>query len=173
MTRARCLSALTGVFTMAVALLVAPSASGAGTADTAAAATSFTSTGVNQNGGNCLDVPGSSTTSGTQLRANTCNAGGSQSFGFTPVAGATDTYTISTPASGQCVDVYGGSAEDNATIIQWSCHGETNQQWRLVPVSAGGADKTFNLVSVASGKCIAPSGGSTASDTGLVQLACS
>ncbi|WP_241266732.1 RICIN domain-containing protein [Streptomyces scabichelini] len=92
--------------------------------------------------------------------------------GFTPVAGTADTYTISTHASGQCVDVYGASAADNATIIQWTCHNGMNQQWRLVPVTVSGTDKTFNLVSVASGKCVAPSGASSASNTGLVQLPC-
>ncbi|GGT81741.1 family 43 glycosylhydrolase [Streptomyces coeruleorubidus] len=49
--------------------------------------------------------------------------------------------------------------------------GATNQRWRLVPVSGG--DKTFNLVSAGSGKCVTPSGGSPASNTGLVQLPCS
>jgi GH43 family beta-xylosidase len=117
---------LTAVLAMVVAFLVAP--------PHAAAAVTFTSTGVNQNGSNCLDLPGSSTTSGTQLRANACASGASQSFGFTPVAGTADTYTISTHASGQCVDVYGASTADNATIIQWTCHNATNQQWRLVPV---------------------------------------
>ncbi|MDT7843046.1 hypothetical protein [Streptomyces justiciae] len=44
MTRSRCLSALIALLTLAVAFLVAP--------PTAAAAVAFTSTGVNQNGGN-------------------------------------------------------------------------------------------------------------------------
>jgi len=39
------------------------------------------------------------------LRTSTGASGASQSFGFTPVAGTSDTYTISTHASGQCVDV--------------------------------------------------------------------
>lgn len=147
---------------MVVALLVAPPAS---------AAVTFSSTGVNQNGGNCLDLPGGSTTNATQLRAFTCSSGANQNFGYTPVAGTSDTYTITTQ-SGQCVDVFGASTADNATIIQWPCHNGTNQQWRLVPVTVAGADRTFNLVSVSSGKCVTPSGGSSASNTGLVQLPC-
>lgn len=162
MTRSRCLSALIALFTVAVAFLVAPPAS---------AAVAFTSTGVNQNGGNCLDLPGSSSTEGTQLRAFACSSGANQNFGYTLLSGTSDTYTITTQ-SGQCVDVYGASTADNAAIIQWPCHGETNQQWRLVAVSAGGTDRTFNLVSVSSGKCVAPSGGSSASNTNLVQLPC-
>ncbi|MEY9989573.1 hypothetical protein ABIE67_001605 [Streptomyces sp. V4I8] len=66
MTRSRYLSALLAVLTLAVAFLVAPPAS---------AAVAFTSTGVNPNGGNCLDLPGSSTTNGTQPRAFTCSSG--------------------------------------------------------------------------------------------------
>ncbi|MGR4849246.1 family 43 glycosylhydrolase [Streptomyces sp. LARHCF252] len=162
MTRFRCLSALIGVLTMVIAFLAAPRP--------AAAAVAFTSTGVNQNGGNCLDLPGGSPTNGTQLRAFSCGSGAGQSFRFAPVSGSGDTYTITTQ-SGQCVDVSGASTADNATVIQWPCHGGTNQQWRLVPV--GDADKTFNLVSTSSGKCVTPSGGSSASNTGLVQLPCS
>jgi hypothetical protein len=162
-TRSRCLSALLGALTLAVAFLAAP--------PPAAAAVSFTSTGVNRNGGNCLDLPGGSTTDGTQLRAFSCGSGANQNFGFSPLPGSSDTYTITT-RSGQCVDVHGASTADNAAIIQWPCHGGTNQRWRLTPVTVSGTDKTFNLVSVGSGKCVTPSGGSSASDTGLVQLPC-
>lgn len=162
MTRSRCLAALIALLTLAVAFLVAPPAS---------AAVAFTSTGVNQNGGNCLDLPGSSTTNGTQLRAFACDFGANQNFAHTLVSGTSDTYTITT-GSGQCVDVHGASTADNAAIIQWPCHGGTNQRWRLVAVSVGGTDKTFNLVSVSSGKCVTPSGGSSASGTVLVQLPC-
>jgi hypothetical protein len=162
-TRSRSLSALLALFTLAVAFLVAP--------PTAAAAVGFTSTGVNQNGGNCMDLPGGSTTNATQLRAFACGSGANQNFGFTPVPGSNDTYTITTQ-SGQCVDVYGASTADNAAIIQWPCHGGTNQQWRLTGVSVSGTDKTFDLVSVSSGKCVTPSGGSSASNINLVQLPC-
>ncbi|WAZ19988.1 family 43 glycosylhydrolase [Streptomyces cinnabarinus] len=162
MTRSRVLLALLAPLVLATAFLSAPPAS---------AAVTFTSTGVNQNGGNCLDLPGSSTTVGTQLRALTCSSAAEQNFAHTPVSGTSDTYTITT-RSGQCVDVHGASTADNAAIIQWPCHGGTNQRWRLVPVSVSGTDNTFHLVSVGSGKCVTPSGGSSASDTRLVQLPC-
>jgi hypothetical protein len=163
MTRFRWLSAPLACLTLAVAFLVAPPA---------AAAVTFTSTGVNQNGGNCLDLPGSSTTNGTRLRASGCSSGANQNFGYSPVAGTSGIYTITTQ-SGQCVDVHGASTADNAAIIQWPCHGETNQRWRLVPVTVAGTDKTFNLVSVSSDKCVTPNGGSSAPNTDLVQLPCS
>ncbi|NUR48453.1 MAG: family 43 glycosylhydrolase [Hamadaea sp.] len=139
----------------------------------AQAIVTFSSAAVNQNGGNCMDVPNGSATNGVQLLQYGCNSGTNQTFTFTPVSGTTDRYTISTLNAGKCVDVYGASTADNATIIQWTCHSGTNQQWRLTAVTVSGTDKTFNIASVSSGKCIVPSGGSAASNIGLVQLPCS
>jgi len=139
----------------------------------ASAIVSFTSTAVNSNGGNCMDVPNSSSSNGAQLVQYGCNSGTNQTFTFTPVSGTTDRYTIGTLTAGKCVDVYGASTADNAAIIQWTCHSGTNQQWRLTAVAISGTDKTFNVVSVNSGKCIVPSGGSAAGNTVLVQLPCS
>lgn len=160
----RLLGALVAVVVTVASLAIAPPA---------AAIVTFSSTAVNQNGGNCLDLPNSSTTNGIQLLQYSCNSGANQRFTFTPVAASSDLYTIGTLTAGKCVDVNGASTADNATIIQWTCHSGTNQQWRLTPVAISGTDKTFNLVSVRSGKCIVPGGGSSASNTGLVQLPCS
>lgn len=134
----------------------------------ATALVTFTSTAVNQNGGNCMDVPNSAATNGLQLVQYGCNSGANQNFTFTPVSGTTDQYTIGTLTAGKCVDVNGASTADNATIIQWTCHTGTNQRWRLTAVGTN-----FTIVSVSSGKCIVPSGGSSAGNTGLVQLPCS
>ncbi|WP_158647453.1 ricin-type beta-trefoil lectin domain protein [Actinoplanes sp. ATCC 53533] len=131
----------------------------------------FTSTAVNQNGGNCMDVPAGGTEDGVKLIQWTCNGGGNQSFAFIPVAGTSGQYTIGT-AAGKCVDVSEISTADNAAIHQWTCHGGDNQKWQLTPVSIAGTDKTFTLMAVHSGKCIVPAGGSSASNTGLVQLPC-
>ena len=152
--------ALLSVLAIVAATLVAPGR--------AAAIVTFTSTAINQNGGNCMTVPNGSATNGQQLNQSACTSAASQNFTFTPVAGTSDTYTIGTLTAGKCVDVFGASTADNATIIQWTCHGNTNQRWRLVPVGTN-----FNLVAVHSGKCIVPSGGSSAANTGLVQLPCS
>lgn len=152
--------ALLSAALMVAATLVAPSP--------AAAIVTFTSTAVNQNGGNCMNVPNGANTNGLQLNQIACSSAASQNFTFTPVSGTADTYTIGTLNAGKCVDVYGASTADNATIIQWSCHGNANQRWRLVPVGS-----TFQLVGVGSGKCIVASGGSPAANTGLVQLPCS
>ncbi|MFG1809552.1 RICIN domain-containing protein [Streptomyces sp. NPDC049040] len=157
------------------ALLIAMIGSIAGAvaaASPALAATAFTSTAVDQNGGNCLDLPNGSTANGVQLIQWSCNGGANQAFAFTPVAGTADQYSIGTAAAGKCVDVHGASTADNATVIQWTCGTGTNQRFRLVP-STGGAAGVFALQAVHSGKCVVPAGGSSAGDTGLVQLPCS
>lgn len=138
-----------------------------------AAPVPFSSTAVNRNGGNCMEVPDGQTGNGVQLVQRACVSATRQNFSFTPVSGTTDQYTIATVTAGKCVDVYGVSTGDNATIIQWTCHTGNNQKFRLVPVSVSGTDKTFNLQAVHSGKCIVPAGGSASANTGLVQLPCS
>jgi hypothetical protein len=135
-------------------------------------AAAATSTAVNVGSGLCLDDPNSQTTTGVQLIQWTCNGGTNQNWTFTLVSGTTSTYTI-TSFAGLCLDVSGRSTADNAQIIQWTCNGQTNQEFQAQPVSVSGKSNTFNLVAVHSGKCIAPSGDSTASGTLLVQLPCS
>lgn len=132
----------------------------------------FTSTAINQAGGNCAGVPGGGSANSLQLTLASCNSGASQNFTFVPVSGTTDAYNIRTLTNGSCIDVYGASTSDNATIIQYTCHTGTNQRFRLQPVSVSGATNTFNVVAVHSGKCIVPAGTSTANNTGLVQLPC-
>jgi hypothetical protein len=141
-------------------------------AGNAQAAAAFSTTMVNQGNGNCADVPNGAGTSALQLVQWSCNAGSNQSFGFTAVPGASNTYTISTVTSGSCIDISAASTEDNAAVIQYGCHTSANQQFRLQAVAVNGANNTFNVVSVASGKCIAAAGDASASNTNLVQLAC-
>ncbi|MFD0599725.1 RICIN domain-containing protein [Catellatospora coxensis] len=164
MTRSRLLSLLTVPAIVAATLFVP---------QPAAAIVTFGSTAVNQNGGNCAALPNGDTANLVQLTQQVCNSATYQRFTFTPVSGTSDTYTIATSTSGKCVDVNGASTADNATIIQWPCHTNANQRWRLAAVTVSGTDKTFNVISVGSGKCLVPSGGSSAANTGLVQLPCS
>jgi len=137
------------------------------------AATAFTSTAVDQNGGNCLDVPGSSTADGVQLIQWPCHGGGNQTFAFTPVSGTNDQYVIGTSTGGKCVEVSGASSADNATIEQRTCGTGAGQRFRAVPVMINETNNVFALQAVHSGKCVAPSGDSSAGNTGLVQLPCS
>jgi hypothetical protein len=143
-----------------------------GGASPAAASVTFTSTAVDQGASACMDDPNSSTALATQLIQWSCNAGTNQNWTFTPLSSSSATYTI-TGGNGLCVDVSGRSTADNAQVIQYTCNGQTNQEFTLAPVSVSGATNTFNLTAVHSGKCIAPSGDSTAGNTVLVQLPCS
>jgi hypothetical protein len=139
---------------------------------TAWAATAFSSAVVNQGNGNCTTVPNGAGTGGLQLVQSACTSAAGQSFAFTPVSGSADTYTIGTLTSGSCVDIHGASATDNAAVIQYGCHSATNQQFRLQPANVSGAANTFTVVSVSSGKCLAPAGDNSAGNTALVQLPC-
>ncbi|MFF1547034.1 RICIN domain-containing protein [Streptomyces sp. NPDC058291] len=136
------------------------------------AATAFSSTAVNRNGGNCLDVPGSSTAEGVQLIQWACHGEANQTFAFTPVGGSADQYRIGTSTGGACVEVDGASGADNAAIVQRSCGAAARQTFRLVPVTVGGTNNVFSVQAVNSGKCVAPAGDSAAGATRLVQLPC-
>ena len=138
----------------------------------AQAAAAFPTTLINQNNGNCADIPNSAGTNALQLVQWTCNNGTNQNFAFTAVTGAPNTFTIATLTSGSCLDIAGASTTDNAALIQYTCHTGTNQQFRLQAVPISGATNTFNVVSVASGKCIAPAGDAAGTNTALVQLPC-
>ncbi|MGH3734849.1 MAG: family 20 glycosylhydrolase [Micromonosporaceae bacterium] len=99
-------------------------------------------------GGKAIDVPGSSTATGTQLVVWSPHPGANQSFTFT--ANSDDTYTVTNAGNGLCLDVDGGSSAAGAAIIQWSCHGGANQRWSLVAAASGG----YAIVSAASGLAI-------------------
>ncbi|NUR27540.1 MAG: RICIN domain-containing protein, partial [Catenulispora sp.] len=79
---------------LAAAVLAAGTISLATSSPPASAATTFTSTVVNQASGDCADDPNSSTTAGTQLIQYSCNTGTNQNWTFAPVSGTTATYTI-------------------------------------------------------------------------------
>src|SRR5687767_1030825 len=119
---------------LAAAVTILVTAAGIAVAEPASALVTFTSTAVNQNGGNCATLPGGNTANLVQLTQAACSSATFQNFTFNPYSTSTDTYTIATSTAGKCVDVNGASTADNATIIQWTCHSNTNQRWRLVPV---------------------------------------
>ncbi|WP_426504788.1 family 43 glycosylhydrolase [Dactylosporangium sp. McL0621] len=137
-----------------------------------AAPVTFSSTIALQAGGNCAEVPGGATTAALQLQDAACNGSTRQNYMFTPVSGVANTYTVGTLTSGSCVDITGQSTADNAAVIQYPCNGQNNQRFRLQAVTVPGTTNTFNLVGVQSGKCVAPSGDSTAANAKLVQLPC-
>jgi hypothetical protein len=96
--------------------------------------------------GRCLDVPGSSTTSGTQLDLWDCNGGGNQSWNYT----ATHLLTV---YSNKCMQAGAGTVGNGAAASIQDCTGLAAQQWT---VNANGtitsaADSTLCLDTAASG----------------------
>jgi hypothetical protein len=83
--------------------------------------------------GQCLDVPGFSTTNGTQLGLWYCNGGGNQSWNWE----ADQEVTV---YASKCLTVggTGGTADD--PVIITDCSGASNQKWTL------NADKTVTSV---------------------------
>ncbi|MCM2423470.1 RICIN domain-containing protein [Streptomyces sp. RKAG293] len=112
-------------------------------------------------GAQAVDVPGSSTTPGTQLIQWTWHGGPNQRWTLT--ANADGSYTARNAGSGQCMDVNGGSTGAGAAVIQWTCTGNDNQHWRIAAAPGGG----FTLASQHSGLLLTAAG--TADGDALTQ----
>lgn len=102
--------------------------------------------------GRCLDVPGASTTDGTQLNLWDCNNRTNQQWSYT-AGGELKVY------GDKCLDAAGTG---NGTKVQiYSCWGGDNQKWRL--------NSDGSIVGVQSGLCLDAAGNGTANGT-LIQL---
>ncbi|MEV4612549.1 RICIN domain-containing protein [Kitasatospora sp. NPDC049258] len=102
--------------------------------------------------GQVADVPGSSTSTGTQLIQWAWHATDNQRWTFTADPGGG--YTVRNLRSGLCLDVSGGSTAPGAAVIQWTCTGADNQRWLPDPAPAGG----YTLTARHSGLALAPAG---------------
>ncbi|WP_369193901.1 endo-1,4-beta-xylanase [Streptomyces djakartensis] len=102
--------------------------------------------------GRCLDVPGTSTTDGTQLQLWDCHSGTNQQWTYTD-AGELRVY------GNKCLDAAGTS--NGAKVQIYGCWGGDNQKWRLA--SDG------SIVGVQSGLCLDAVSAGTANGT-LIQL---
>ncbi|MFF3737873.1 endo-1,4-beta-xylanase [Streptomyces sp. NPDC002566] len=102
--------------------------------------------------GRCLDVPGTSTTGGTQLNLWDCHNGANQQWTYT-AAGELRVY------GDKCLDAAGTG---NGVKVQiYACWGGDNQKWRL--------NSDGSIVGVQSGLCLDAVGSGTANGT-LIQL---
>lgn len=110
--------------------------------------------------GRCLDVPGGSTTAGTQTQIRDCTGAANQTWS------QTDSHELTVYSGGSrlCLDASGQGASPGTKVITWSCNGQSNQQWTL---NADGA-----ITSVQSGLCLDVTGASTANGTPVELWTC-
>jgi hypothetical protein len=107
--------------------------------------------------GRCLDVPGGSTTNGTQTQLWDCTGAAQQKW----------TYTSSKQLmvyGNKCLDANGRGTSDGTAVIIWDCNGQNNQQWN---VNANGT-----ITGVQSGLCVDASGAGTANGTRIHLWSC-
>ncbi|MEV6939775.1 ricin-type beta-trefoil lectin domain protein, partial [Streptomyces sp. NPDC051132] len=106
--------------------------------------------------GRCVDVPGTSTTDGTQLQLWDCHDATNQQWAYTD-AGELRVY------GNKCLDAAGTG--NGAKVQIYTCWGADNQKWRL------NSDGT--VVGVQSGLCLDAVGAGTANGTLLQLYTCS
>ncbi|WP_266157742.1 RICIN domain-containing protein [Dyella silvatica] len=87
---------------------------------------------VAKGSGECLNVPGSSTTQGTQLIQYPCQGSGSANDQWSLVAVGSH-YHIISRSNNLCVNINGASNSSGAKVIQWACQSAatTNDQFTL------------------------------------------
>jgi poly(3-hydroxybutyrate) depolymerase len=110
--------------------------------------------------GRCLDVPGATTATGTQLQIWDCHSGTNQTWTRT----TSGTLTVYSGNNLRCLDASGNGSTNGTPVIIWTCNGQTNQQWR---VNANGT-----ITSVQSGLCLDVTGLGTANGTKVQLWSC-
>ncbi|MEU9075514.1 RICIN domain-containing protein [Kitasatospora sp. NPDC048538] len=83
---------------------------------------------VNYNSGQCLAVPGASTTAGTQVIQWPCGTWNDHYWAFGVDTGNGKLHIINYN-SGQCLAVPGASTADGAQVIQWPCGTWADHYW--------------------------------------------
>jgi ricin-type beta-trefoil lectin protein len=106
----------------------------------------------------CLDVPGLTTTPGTQVQIWDCNGQTNQSW----TAVSNGELAVYSGDSTRCLDANGQGTSPGTKVIIWNCNGQANQQWQV--------NSNGTITGVQSGLCLDVAGSATANGT-LVQLA--
>jgi poly(hydroxyalkanoate) depolymerase family esterase len=109
---------------------------------------------VGAQSGRCIEVPGSSTSNGTQTQLWDCRGTANQRW----------TYTASRELrvyGNKCLDANGRGTTNGTAAIIWDCNGQTNQQWNV--------NTNGTITGVQSGLCLDVAGSGTANGT-KVQL---
>jgi endo-1,4-beta-xylanase len=107
--------------------------------------------------GKCLDVPGLSTTAGTQLDIWSCNGGTNQIWTHT----SANQLSVYSGSSQMCLDAYNNQTAPGTKVVIWACNGGANQQWNV--------NSNGTITGVQSGLCLDVTGASTANGA-LVEL---
>jgi alpha-galactosidase len=110
--------------------------------------------------GKCLEVPGASTTPGTQTQIRDCTGATNQTWSQT----ASHQLTVYSGSSQLCLDAYNKGTSPGTKVITWTCNGQSNQQWNL------NADGT--ITNVHAGLCLDVTGAATANGTPIELWTC-
>ena len=112
---------------------------------------------VGVHSGRCADVPGATTTNGTQVQLWDCHSGTNQNW--------THTSSRQLVVYGtKCLEAAGWGTTNGTSVAIWDCHGGANQQWNV------NSDGT--ITNALSGLCLDASGFGTANGTKLHLWSC-
>lgn len=117
---------------------------------------------INRHSGKAVDVPGASTSPGTELIQYTPSEAANQQFRFIPLGSGV--HQIRT-TDGLSWDVSGGGTADGARIVQWNSTYADNQRWKVTDTGDG----HVTLTCVRSGKVLGITDRSTSDGATLEQ----
>jgi serine/threonine-protein kinase len=121
--------------------------------------------------GKCIDVPGSSTSNGTQLDQYTCVNQTNEQWHFHDVGGGY--YQIRGDASNKCMDIADNSLLDSAKVIQGECGAHDSEYFRVLDTGRRVPFTYYLIQNVHSGKCLNVEGHSLSNNAKLIQWTCS
>jgi hypothetical protein len=107
--------------------------------------------------GKCLDVPNSSTASGTQVQIWDCSGQANQTW----TRSSSNELSVTLGGTRLCLDAYDNQTAPGTKVETWSCNGGANQQWLV--------NSNGTVTGVQSGLCLDVTGASTA-DGALAEL---
>jgi outer membrane lipoprotein SlyB len=107
--------------------------------------------------GRCVDVPGATTTNGTQLQLWDCNGQANQAWTYTSAKQLT-------VYGNKCLDANNQGTTNGTAVIIWDCNGQTNQQWNV--------NSNGTITGVQSGLCLDADGAATANGTKIILWSC-
>jgi len=108
--------------------------------------------------GRCLEVPGSTTSNGTQTQLWDCGVATGQRWTYTSGR------QLTVYGGSKCLDANGAGTSNGTQVIIWDCNGQANQQWN---VNANGS-----ITGQQSGLCLDANGAGTANGTKIILWSC-